>query len=70
MRVSISLLLMLSLLALFTGSVSLTPVQVWQSLCGGGDEAVRYIVFESRMPQMFTAILAGAPPYWQVPPWR
>lgn len=60
MRVSISLLLMLSLLALFTGSVSLTPVQVWQSLCGGGDEAVRYIVLESRMPQMFTAILAGA----------
>ena len=60
MRVSISLLLMLSLLALFTGSVSLTPVQVWQSLCGGGDEAVRYIVFESRMPQMFPAILAGA----------
>lgn len=60
MRVSIFLLLMLSLLALFTGSVSLTPVQVWQSLCGGGDEAVRYIVFESRMPQMLTAILAGA----------
>ncbi len=60
MKLSLALLLVLCVVSLLVGSVSITPQQVWQTLCGGGDDLSRFIVFESRLPQLLTAILAGA----------
>ena len=58
---SLLLLLLLSGAALFWGSVSLPASEVWHALCGAapsGDTA-SYIVMQSRLPQLLTAILAG-----------
>ena len=58
---SLLLLLLLSGAALFWGSVSLPVSEVWHALCGAapsGDTA-SYIVMQSRLPQLLTAILAG-----------
>ena len=51
---------MLCLLSLLVGSVHISPAEVWAALMGSSDETVRYIVTESRLPQMCTALLAGA----------
>lgn len=46
---------------LFTGSVELSPSEVWQAISGQAapESAARFIVMESRLPQMLTALLAG-----------
>ena len=59
MKPSLLFLLLLSGVSLLVGSVSITPLQVWHALSGDGDELTRFIVFESRLPQLLTAILAG-----------
>jgi hypothetical protein len=60
MKISILLLPVLCLLSLLVGSVHISPAEVWAALMGNSDETVRYIVTESRLPQMCTALLAGA----------
>ena len=57
---SLLLLPVLCLLSLLVGSVHISPAEVWAALMGNSDETVRYIVTESRLPQMCTALLAGA----------
>lgn len=60
MKISLLLLPVLCLLSLLVGSVHISPAEVWAALMGSSDETVRYIVTESRLPQMCTALLAGA----------
>lgn len=60
MKISLLLLPVLCLLSLLVGSVHISPTEVWATLMGSSDETVRYIVTESRLPQMCTALLAGA----------
>lgn len=60
MKISLLLLPMLCLLSLLVGSVHISPAEVWAALMGSSDETVRFIVTESRLPQMCTALLAGA----------
>ena len=60
MKISLLLLHVLCLLSLLVGSVHISPAEVWAALMGSSDETVRYIVTESRLPQMCTALLAGA----------
>ncbi len=60
MKISLLLLPVLCLLSLLVGSVHISPAEVWAALMGNSDETVRYIVTESRLPQMCTALLAGA----------
>ena len=45
---------------IFFGAVDIPASQIWEVLCGGGDEVLSYIVLESRLPQALTALLAGA----------
>lgn len=60
MRISLLLLPILCLFALLVGSVHLSPTEVWTGLVGSADDTVHFIVMESRLPQMCTALLAGA----------
>lgn len=60
MKISLLLLPVLCLLSLLVGSVHISPAEVWAALMGNSNETVRYIVTESRLPQMCTALLAGA----------
>lgn len=61
MKYAVSLFLLLLPLSLLTGSVSLSPSEVWAALTGGAsDETVRFVVLEVRLPQLLTAVLAGA----------
>ena len=60
--VAILLLLPLGLLA---GGVDLSPNDVWNALLSQGDDnnggnIARFIVVESRLPAVLTALLAGA----------
>lgn len=50
------------MLSLFVGAVHIPPGQVIDVLIGGGEdnEAIRYIILGSRLPQAVTALLAGA----------
>jgi iron complex transport system permease protein len=41
------------------GSVWLSPADVWAALTGGGDEIVREIILNHRLPKALTAILTG-----------
>lgn len=60
MKISLLLLPVLCLLSLLVGSVHISPAEVWAALMGSSDETVHFIVTESRLPQMCTALLAGA----------
>ncbi|MEO6023125.1 MAG: iron ABC transporter permease [Burkholderiales bacterium] len=46
-------------IALVTGSVSLTPTEVWQALLGNGSDVNRQIVQELRAPRVFAAFACG-----------
>ena len=59
--IALLLFVILLLLSLLTGTVSLTPAEVWQALTdAGADPAARFIVCESRLPQTLTAVLSGS----------
>lgn len=61
--IPLSLLLLLAAAALLTGSISLTPEEVWQSLFhsgGNNHEIAEFVVVETRLPRMLTAIFSGA----------
>ena len=60
MKLSLLSLLLLAILALLTGSVSLSPIEVWHTLWGEGSDTARFIVMDSRLPQLLTAALSGA----------
>ena len=60
MKLTIPLLALLCVLDLLTGSVPLSLADVVQVFMGGGDEMARFVVLESRLPQLVTALLAGA----------
>ena len=60
MKLTIPLLALLCVLALLTGSVPLSLADVVQVFMGEGDEMARFVVLESRLPQLITALLAGA----------
>ncbi len=55
----IILALILMIANLLVGSISIAPMDVFLALTGEGDAATRFIVMESRLPQMLTATLAG-----------
>ena len=59
MKIALPLLLLLCFLSLLVGSVSLSLQEVVDALLGGGDDMARFVVIESRLPQMITAVLAG-----------
>lgn len=58
---SLLLLLLLGAAALFWGSVDLPAADVWRALCGQSpaDATATYIVLQSRLPQLLTALLSG-----------
>ena len=60
MKLSLTLLFLLLPLSLLVGSVSLSPTEVWNALYDPtSDPTARFIVVESRLPQMLAALLAG-----------
>lgn len=61
MRTSLLLFLLLLPACLLVGSVHLAPIEVWQALTGSAPDgsAARFIVVDSRLPQMLTAVLSG-----------
>lgn len=61
MKIPLLLLILLMPACLCTGSVELSLAEVWQTICGQAapESAARFIVIESRLPQMLTALLAG-----------
>lgn len=61
-NIPLLLLFLLFPLSLLTGSVPLSPYEVWTGLWGGGEamEVARFIVLETRLPAACTALLAGA----------
>lgn len=54
------LLVVISLISLNTGTVSITPAEVWQTLIGLGTSKHELILFEIRLPAIVMAILVGA----------
>lgn len=60
MKLSILLLPLLCIAALMVGSVPIAPSEVWQALWGNADATTQFIVIESRLPQMLTALFVGA----------
>lgn len=57
----LTLLVVLFGLNIFLGSVSLPPLDIMKTLAGkGGDDTLRYIIIDSRLPQAVTAAVTGA----------
>ena len=61
MKYPFLLLLLLVPAALLTGSVPLAPAEVWAALTGQAAESssARFIVLESRLPQLLAAVVSG-----------
>lgn len=59
---SFVLLIALFLLNLFFGSISLPASEIWQAVCFAdeADSIARFVVYQSRIPAILTAILAGS----------
>lgn len=62
MKILAALTLLLAVANLFAGSVAIPPAEVADILMGKGSSvpAYSFIVLQSRLPQMLTAIIAGA----------
>ena len=56
----ITLLVLISFLSLFIGTVSFSPAEVFYALIGQADQATSIIILELRLPRVFMGILAGA----------
>lgn len=52
-------LILVSLLALGLGATPIAPGEVWNALAGGGDDAIRAIVRDVRLPRILLALLVG-----------
>ncbi len=61
MRISLLLFFLLVPLCLTVGSVSLPVAKVWTAITGNADAAstAHFVVLESRLPQLVTAVLSG-----------
>ncbi len=61
MRISLLLFFLLVPLCLTVGSVSLPVTEVWTAVTGNADAAstAHFVVLESRLPQLVTAVLSG-----------
>ncbi len=61
MRISLLLFFLLVPLCLTVGSVSLPVAEVWTAITGNADAAstAHFVVLESRLPQLVTAVLSG-----------
>ncbi len=61
MRISLLLFFLLVPLCLTVGSVSLPIAEVWTAITGNADAAstAHFVVLESRLPQLVTAVLSG-----------
>lgn len=61
MRISLLLFFLLVPLCLTVGSVSLPIAEVWTAITGNTDAAstAHFVVLESRLPQLVTAVLSG-----------
>lgn len=60
MKITLPFLCMLCLVSLLVGSVQLSFTDVVHVITGHGNDMARFVVIESRLPQMLTAVLAGA----------
>lgn len=60
MKITLPFFIILCLISLLVGSVQLSPTEVANAIFGRGDDMARFVVIESRLPQMLTAVLAGA----------
>lgn len=60
MKITLPLLILLCLISLLVGSLHLSSTDVINAIIGQGDDMARFVVIESRLPQMLTAVLAGA----------
>ena len=58
--VLIILLMFISFLSLFIGSVQLSSSQIIDTLFGAGSDATNIIIFELRMPRVLMGLIAGA----------
>lgn len=47
------------LIGLNTGTIALSPLEVWRTLLGGGTPTEQMILFEYRMPRILVTVLAG-----------
>lgn len=57
----VGLIIVLMLLNVMIGSVSIPLGEIWRECTGGGDNEIYHnILFNSRMPQAMTALMAGA----------
>ncbi|MDD3243693.1 MAG: iron ABC transporter permease [Eubacteriales bacterium] len=57
--ISAGVLVTALLLSLALGAVKITPGQMWQALIGNGEESVRTILLQVRLPRTVGAALAG-----------
>lgn len=58
--VLVVLMLLLVVLAVFSGPAHLDRMQEWQALFGAGDPAAVTIMWQLRLPRLFMAVLSGA----------
>ncbi len=58
----LALLLVLSAAGLAVGSVEIAPADIWQSItgCSPSGSMAHFILFETRLPRLLTALLSGA----------
>lgn len=62
LKLSLLLLFILLPISLMTGSVSIPVAEIWHAIFFPDEvsESTRFVVYESRLPQIFTALLAGS----------
>ena len=58
--VTLALLLAVAVISAGTGSIRLTPGEVFSTLCGGGDARSHTVLFEIRLPRIAAGVLVGA----------
>ncbi len=54
------LIVIVSLISLNVGKVSISPLEVWQTIIGNGTAKQELVLFEIRLPAIILAILVGA----------
>ncbi|WP_430789662.1 FecCD family ABC transporter permease [Virgibacillus flavescens] len=54
------LTLIAAILAIGVGAIFITPLQLWHSVAGNGDDSAGFIIMNYRLPRIVMAILVGA----------
>lgn len=52
--------LAVAIISLSAGDYAISPIDLWQTLLGGGDRVQSYVVFQVRAPRLVMALLVGA----------